>query len=175
LPHVDVDVHALVGNPEESSSNNVRWGGGVGIQVPVFDRQQGRVRIHEAEFDSTLERYQGMAIDLRSAAREIAARVGSAERRTRQYEQVIVPAQATLMAQTQLQYNAMQIGVFQLLEARRAQLEAALDFVETQREYWTAAAELDALLAGRRVGARARANDAADIARMSAGSSQGGH
>jgi outer membrane protein TolC len=175
LPHLDFDVHALVGNPEESSRNNVRWGGGVGIQVPVFDRQQGRVRVHEAEFDSMLERYQGMAIDLHSAAREIAARVSSAERRARQYQDVIVPAQETLMTQTLLQYNAMQLGVFQLLEARRAQLEAALDLVETQREYWTASAELDALIAGRRVGTRAASRDIADIARVSAGSSQGGH
>ena len=79
------------------------------------------------------------------------------------------------MAQTLLQYNAMQIGVFQLLEARRAQLEAALDLVETQREYWTASAELDALIAGRRVGTRAQSRDGADLARVSAGSSQGGH
>jgi cobalt-zinc-cadmium efflux system outer membrane protein len=46
----------------------------------------------------------------------------------------------------------MQIGVFQLLEARRAQLEVALDYAATLREYWSAAAELDALLAGRVVG-----------------------
>jgi hypothetical protein len=87
---------------------------------------------------------------------------------------VIVPAQDNLMVQTQLQYNAMQIGVFQLLEARRAQLDVALDFVETQREYWSAVAELDALLAGRRVGQSA-AEPSGAMGMAIDGPRQGGH
>jgi outer membrane protein, heavy metal efflux system len=174
LPHIDLDVHALIGNPEAGETNNVRWGGGVGVDVPLFDRQQGKLRVHEAEFDSTLERYQGLAIDLRSAARELAARVTSAQRRALQYASVIVPAQETVMAQTILQYNAMQIGVFQLLEARRGQLEVALDYVETQREYWSASAALDALLAGRRVGVGPERAGAA-LPRAKEAENEGGH
>jgi cobalt-zinc-cadmium efflux system outer membrane protein len=174
LPRIDLDVHTLIGNPERGEQDKVRWGGGVGIDVPLFDRQQGNLRVQEAEFDSALERYQGLAIELRSAAREVSARLTSAERRARQYASVIVPAQDNLMLQTQLQYNAMQIGVFQLLEARRAQLEVALDFVDTQREYWSAVAELDALLAGRRVGHRGADRGGATGLAMD-GARQGGH
>lgn len=172
LPRIDVDVHSLIGNPASPSRANARWGAGVGIDVPLFDRQQGNVRVHEAEFDSWLERYQGLAIDLRSAAREIIARLTSAHRRARQYQSVIVPAQQTVMEQSLLQYNAMQIGVFQLLEARRAQLEVALDYVETLREYWSAAAELDALLAGRRVDKSASRSSAMVSSEVR---SEGGH
>jgi cobalt-zinc-cadmium efflux system outer membrane protein len=171
LPRIDVDVHSLIGNPEDSNRERVRWGGGVGIDVPLFDRQQGTLRAREAEFDSWLERYQGMAIDIRSAARETSARLRSAHQRARQYQNVIVPAQNTVMEHTLLQYNAMQLGVFQLLEARRAQLDVALDYADTLREYWSAAAELDALLAGRVVGPA----DANESARMSAEASQEGH
>lgn len=174
LPRIDFDVHTLIGNPERAGQSKVRWGGGIGIDVPLFDRQQGNLRVQEAEFDSTLERYQGLAITLRSAAREVSARLTSAERRARQYADVIVPAQANLMAQTQLQYNAMQIGVFQLLEVRRSQLDVALDFVETQREYWSAVAELDALLAGRRVGAHG-VNDSGAVNVAMDGAREGGH
>jgi outer membrane protein TolC len=176
LPRIDLDVHTLVGNPDSSSPNNVRWGGGVGIDVPLFDRQQGQVRVHEAEFDSALERYQGLAIDLRSAAREVSARLTSAQRRARQYGSVIVPAQESVMQQAILQYNAMQIGVFQLLEARRGQLEVALDYVETQREYWSAVAELDALLAGRRVARRGHEGGGTGLGmEASGGAREGGH
>jgi outer membrane protein TolC len=55
------------------------------------------------------------------------------------------------LEQTLLQYNAMQIGIFQLLQARREQLDAELAEVETRREYWTARAAFEVLLAGRRV------------------------
>jgi outer membrane protein TolC len=56
-----------------------------------------------------------------------------------------------VVEQTLLQYNAMQLGIFELLEARREQLGSELAYVETLREYWTSTAELDALLVGRRV------------------------
>ena len=76
------------------------------------------------------------------------SRVVSAHARARQYQDVILPAQHRVTEQTLLQYNAMQLGIFQLLEARQAELRVELEHVETLREYWTAAAELRALLAG---------------------------
>lgn len=172
LPHLDADVHALYGDPERATEPRVRWGGGVGVSLPIFDRNQGTLRAREAEFDSALERYQGLALELRSAAREARNRLASAHARARQYQRVIVPAQSRVMEHTLLQYNAMQLGVFQLLEARRAQLEVELDYAETLREYWSAAAELEALLSGRRVTSAASARTQGMSA---AGAEGGGH
>ncbi|HET6345016.1 MAG TPA: TolC family protein, partial [Myxococcota bacterium] len=153
LPELAVDVHSLHGGAEGSQPQGTPWtyGAGVSLSIPLFDREQGTLRAYEAEFDATLERYHGLAIDLRSAAREARARVESAHARARQYQGVILPAQRTLLEQTLLQYNAMQVGVFQLLQARRDELDVELAYIETLREYWTASASLAALLAGRRV------------------------
>jgi outer membrane protein TolC len=52
-----------------------------------------------------------------------------------------------------LQYNAMQVGVFQLLQARRDQLDTARMYVETLLEYWRTRAALQQILAGRLAGA----------------------
>ena len=104
-----------------------------------------------AEFDALLERYYGAAVDIRSAARDASNRVDSSYARARQYQSVIVPAQARVTQQTLLQYNAMQAGIYQLLDARREELNAELELVETRREYWTAVAELAAISAGTRV------------------------
>lgn len=173
LPEIALDVHSLIGTPDGERNYGVRWGGGVGLAVPLFDRKQGEIRSFEAQFDSELERYQGLAIALRSQAREAWARVTSAHLRVRKYQEVIVPAQERVMEQTQRQYNAMQLGVFQLLEARRAQLDVALDFAETLREYFTARAELDALLAGRAVNMRATETTTSSSAPSTA--NRGGH
>ncbi|MFZ6180533.1 TolC family protein [Nannocystis pusilla] len=153
LPEIDVDLHSLHGDPSTGSGPRGPWrfGGGVALRVPLFDRQRGTTRAHEAEFDALMERYHGVAIDVRSAAREQRNRVVSAHARARQYQKIIVPAQRRVVEQTQLQYNAMQVGVFQLLQAHRDQLDIELAYVETLREYWDATAALDALLAGRRV------------------------
>lgn len=173
LPEIDVDVHALYGDPESTVTRGpVRAGAGVSLSVPLFNQQRGTTRAHEAEFDALMERYHGLAIDLRSAARETRNRVASAYARARQFQQVILPAQRRVVDETQLQYNAMQLGVFQLLQARREQLDVELAYVDTLREFWSASASLDTLLAGHRV----EDVGAADSTPMNAGSEPaGGH
>jgi outer membrane protein, heavy metal efflux system len=151
IPDVSVDVHGLHGDPDEGaagSDDDWRFGAGVSLEIPLFDRRQGTAARLEAEFDALLETYHGLAVDVRSAAREVRSRVVSAHARARQYQDVILPAQRRVSEQTLLQYNAMQLGIFQLLEARQAELRVELEHVETLREYWTAVAELGALLAG---------------------------
>ena len=52
LPEVVADVHALRTESEEAGgSDGWRWGGGVSVQVPLFDRGQGRLHGVEARFD----------------------------------------------------------------------------------------------------------------------------
>lgn len=177
LPDLSADVHALNGNPDGGSAGSSAWrfGGGLSVGVPLFNQQRGATRALEAEFDALMERYYGMAVDLRSAARETRNRVISAHARARQYQAVIVPGQARVTQQMLLQYNAMQVGIFQLLQARREELDAQLAYVETLREYWSAAAALNALLAGKRVeAAPADASAGATSAGRAAGSG-GGH
>jgi cobalt-zinc-cadmium efflux system outer membrane protein len=151
VPDIAVDVHGLHGDPDTeigSTEEGWRFGAGVSIEIPLFDRRQGTAASLEAEFDALLESYYGLAVEVRSAAREARASVVSAHARARQYQDVILPAQRRVSEQTLLQYNAMQLGIFQLLEARRAELDVELESVDTLREYWSAVARLDALLAG---------------------------
>jgi outer membrane protein, heavy metal efflux system len=153
LPDVTVDAHLLHGDPEShlGAPTDRRWrlGGGVSVQVPLFDRQQGNVRALESEFDANRERYLDLAIEVRSAAREVRNRLLSAHARARHTQSVIQPLQRGVTEQTLLQYNAMQMGVFQLLQAREQELTVELSLVEAQRDYWVAAAELEVLLLGR--------------------------
>jgi cobalt-zinc-cadmium efflux system outer membrane protein len=154
IPDVTVDLHSLHGNPDldlPGTTERWRFGAGVSAEIPLFDRHQGNTAALGAEFDVLLERYHGLAIDTRSAAREAQDRLSSAEARARQYQSVLLPAQQRVTKQTLLQYNAMQIGIFQLLEARREELVVQTEYVDTLCEYWDAMAALGALLAGQRV------------------------
>lgn len=175
IPDVSVDVHALQADPARSGgltdTRDLRFGGGLKVGVPIFDRKQGTVTALEATFDAELERFYGMAVDVRSAAREARARVLSSHARARHYQAVIGPAQRKVTEQTLLQYNAMQVGVFQLLAARKEELEVELAAIDTAREYLSARAELEALFAGRRVSPEAGAAAAA----MGPAESRGGH
>ena len=173
LPEVAADVHALRVKAEPGGAGDEwNWGAGVSLRIPVFDRGQGRLRSVESQFDAALERYQGMAIEVRSAARDARNRAVSTFARARQYQTVIRPAQRAVLEQTLLQYNAMQIGVFELLVARRELLDVELAYVDTLREFWTAQAELEVLRRGRFV----RAGESPRIASLDTSAErQGGH
>ncbi|MCG3173954.1 MAG: Cobalt-zinc-cadmium resistance protein CzcC [Myxococcota bacterium] len=176
IPDVSVDVHSLAGTPDEShltpNAPNWRFGFGVTMGLPVFDRNQGTAAALEAEFDARMERYHGKAVEIRSAARDARNRLISAHARALQYQKVIAPAQDRVTRETLLQYNAMQVSVFQLLQARRDQLDVRLSLVDTLREYWIAEAAMNALLAGR---ATAPAGDSPDVRVGPPTDSVGGH
>lgn len=170
IPDVSVDVHV------EQDGQFWEVGGGASVRLPVFDRRQGDLISRESAFDAAMERYIGAAIDLRSHARSARNRALSAHLRARQYATVIVPARRRVMEQWMLQYNAMQVGVFALLQARRDELEAQLRAVDTAREFWIAKAALDAMLAGHAPDAGAERGDSMSEPLNSAASApHGGH
>ena len=79
-----------------------------------------------------------------------AARATLAEARARveYYRDVILPRRRRIVELTKLEHNAMLVGIFQLLQARQNEAEAESDFIEAQREYWSARTSLDRALQG---------------------------
>ncbi|MEY4578974.1 MAG: hypothetical protein RL701_3677 [Pseudomonadota bacterium] len=120
--------------------------------LPFGDRQQGTRISVDAQVDALRERYQAQAIDIRAATRAARDRLLSARERVRQYRETLLPLRDRVVQQSLLQYNAMQIGVFQLLQARRDQVEAGRSYVSTLHEFWRLRTVLDQLLAGRMAG-----------------------
>jgi cobalt-zinc-cadmium efflux system outer membrane protein len=112
-------------------------------------------------------------VRIRSAVRATLARVTSLRERADFYRTTLMPLRERIVRQTELQYNAMNTGVFQLLAAKRDQVETARAWVEALRDYWIARAELDQLLAGRLV--PMTASSAADSGAPAAGSRAGDH
>jgi outer membrane protein TolC len=155
LPELLVDLHALVGNgltDPTMPSQSVALGGGLALRLPIFDRGDGRVAAFEHILDAQFERYVGAAIDVRSAARETDARVQSSAARARHFATTVLPARQRVLDEALLQYDAMQVSVFTLLEALAARQTTEREEIGTRREYWTALAARDALLAGHHVG-----------------------
>lgn len=146
LPDLNLGIHA------ESDGSSWEAGPSLTGRLPLFDRQQGNAISRRAELSVSRERQAAAAIGIRAAIRAARARALSAQERARHYRETMLPLRELIVNQTVLQYNAMQVGVFQLLQARREQLEAGRMYVATLLEYWRARAALDQLLAGRLAG-----------------------
>jgi cobalt-zinc-cadmium efflux system outer membrane protein len=76
-------------------------------------------------------------------------RVQGAQDRALYYRDILLPLRERIVNEVQLQYNAMQLGVFDLVRAREQQIQAAVAYIETLLDYWLARADLDHLLSGR--------------------------
>jgi outer membrane protein, heavy metal efflux system len=124
-------------------------GPAVALEVPLFYQGQGETGVALAEMRQQQRAYADTAVRIRAAARAAASRLDVAGKNAGYYQDVLVPLRQRIVDETQLQFNAMSVGVFQLLQAKRDQIETARAYVEALREYWTARADVDQLLAGR--------------------------
>ena len=130
---------------------NSAWSYGplAAVQVPLFYQGQGEVARARAEMQRQRQLLAVRAGQIRAAARITATKLAAARERATYIKTVLLPSRQRILDATQLQYNAMGASVFQLLIAKREQIETARSYVEALREYWTAYAEAAQLRSGR--------------------------
>ena len=119
------------------------------IPIPLFDQGQARVGRAVAELQRTQQEYYAMGVRIRATARAVRDRMLGARDRALYYRDILLPLQERIVNEAQLQYNAMQIGIFHLLRDRERQIETGVAYVETLREYWLARTDLLQLSSGR--------------------------
>ncbi len=140
---------AIIG-PEAEREPEGNWTVGPAIEfpIPIFDQGQARVGTAAYELRQSFERYRALAVEVRSQVRKAWTRMESARRRAEHYPKVLLPLRREIIQETQREYNAMLAGVYQLLQAKRDEIEAGRSYVETLTEYWVARAELERAVGG---------------------------
>lgn len=123
-------------------------GPAIELPIPVFDQGQAVVASAGAQLRQARERYRALAVQIRAQVRRARTRAEAARRRSDHYRTVVLPLRRRVVDQTQLQYNAMQVGAFQLLQAKRDEIEAGRGYVESLTEHWVARAELERAVGG---------------------------
>lgn len=136
---------------EREPGNEWSTGPVIEIGIPVFDMGQAKEAAAEAQMRRLWDEYTALSVEIRSAARALYYRLQNTGRQHEYYRRVIVPLAEQITAETQLQYNAMQVGVFHLLSAKQREFSARRRAVEMTGAYQTALAEMELLLAGTRL------------------------
>ncbi|MGE0388140.1 MAG: TolC family protein [Gammaproteobacteria bacterium] len=124
-------------------------GPNISMELPIFDRRQAAIaraeatlRASQAEARATENRVRS---DVRSAYRRLVAQRDLAQR----YREALIPARERVVALAQAHQNYMVIGQFELLVAKRDEIEAYRDYVDAVREYWVARADLTRAVGGK--------------------------
>lgn len=119
------------------------------IPIPIFNQGDAQRARAFSLFRQSAAHFMEHAIEIRSDVRKSFTKMRTARKKAEYYQREILPLQARILEQTQLQYNGMFKSVFQLLEAKRKQIEAGEEFIEALKEYWLARTELELAIGGR--------------------------
>lgn len=139
---------AVGGSSEREPDGEWTSGPAFSLPLPFFTRGQPEVAAAGSLLRQAEAGYYATAVELRSRVRAAYAAVLAAGDEARHYGSVILPLRARIVRESQRHYNAMQLSPFQLLLAKRAEIDAGGEYIKALRAYWLAKADLDLLLSG---------------------------
>jgi len=121
---------------------------GVKIPIPIFDFGQGRMSKAEALYNQSVHHLYEVAVNIRSEVRESYALSRYAYDKAHETSEVIVPTNKQILEETQLFYNGMLDGIYELLEDQRRYGEARMESLSALGEYQKTQANLEYVLGG---------------------------
>jgi len=144
VPTFDGGVHY-----EKEPDGTHTTGPSVDISIPIFDQGQAHRFGASARLRQAQQRYAALAVEIRSQVRRARNQLAAARARAEFLSKAVVPLRSQVVAATQLRYNAMLTGVFQLLQAKQAEIDAGRESIEALRDYWVASVALERAVGGR--------------------------
>src|SRR5881398_1590031 len=133
---------------EREISGEYAVGPSVNVPIPIFNQGQAAVARSSAKLRQSEQRYLALAADIRSDVRAARDKMLLSRRQVEYFKSTALPTRTRVTEESQLEYNAMQIGPFQLLQAKQEEVKTGADSVEALRDYWVARAELEKAVGG---------------------------
>ena len=119
-----------------------------GIELPIFDQKQAVIARLEAQLRQSLARRDALAVAIRSEVRLSRARLVASRDVVDRYATKLVPLQRSVVRLSQQQYDAMLLGIYQLLKAKQDEVAGYRELIEALRDYWIARADLERAIGG---------------------------
>src|SRR2546426_4668447 len=136
------------GHYEREISGEYALGPSVNVPIPIFNQGQPASARASAKMRQAEQRYLALAADIRSDVRAARDKMLLSRRQVEYFKSTALPTRTRVTEESQLEYNAMQIGPFQLLQAKQEEVKTGADSVEALRDYWVARAELEKAVGG---------------------------
>jgi cobalt-zinc-cadmium efflux system outer membrane protein len=123
-------------------------GPSISVPIPIFNQGQSASARANAKMRQAEQRYLALAADIRSDVRAARDKMLLSRRQVEYFKSTALPTRTRVTEESQLEYNAMQIGPFQLLQAKQEEVKTGADSVEALRDYWVARAEVEKAVGG---------------------------
>src|SRR5216684_1576258 len=119
------------------------------LELPIFNRGQGRIAKLQAQLRQAERRLESEAVAIRAEVREARDRLIAKRDLTSYYRDELLPGRKKILELTLTHYNAMLKSPFDLLLAKQNEISAERGYVGALRDYWIARADLERAVGGR--------------------------
>jgi outer membrane protein, heavy metal efflux system len=133
---------------ERETDSQTRTGPRFAIELPIFNQGQARIARGEAALRQAKDKFEALAIDVRSQIRELRDELTSKREIARFYQDELLPGQRRILNESLMNYNAMEIGNFELFTTKAEEARTEREYLEAVRDYWITRAELERAVGG---------------------------
>ena len=136
-------------NLEVETGHGPAAGPALELELPIFDQGQAESARKAALFRQSRHRLAQLAIEARSQVREARSRLLATRAVVERYRDVLIPIRERIVVLSQQKYNAMLMGVYELLLAKQSEVNTYREYIEAVRDYWIARSDLERAAGGR--------------------------
>ena len=133
---------------ERETDAQTRTGPTFAIELPIFSQGQARISRSEAALRQAEDKFEALAVDIRSQIREMREELISRREIARFYQDELLPDQRRILNETLMNYNAMAIGNFELFTTKAEEARIEREYIEAVKDYWITRAELERAVGG---------------------------
>jgi cobalt-zinc-cadmium efflux system outer membrane protein len=133
---------------ERETDAQTRTGPTFAIELPIFNQGQARINRGEAALRQAEDKFEALAVDVRSQIRELRDELTSKREIARFYRDELVPDQRRILNESLINYNAMEIGNFELFTTKAEEVRTEREYIEAVRDYWITRVELERAVGG---------------------------
>jgi cobalt-zinc-cadmium efflux system outer membrane protein len=133
---------------ERETDTQIRTGPTFAIELPVFNQGQARIARGEAALRQAQDKFEALAIDVRSQIRELRDELASKREIARFYKDELLPDQRRILSESLIHYNAMEVSDFELFTTKADEARTEREYIEAVRDYWITRAELERAVGG---------------------------
>jgi len=133
---------------ERETDSQTRTGPRFAIELPIFNQGQARIARGEAALRQAQDKFEALAIDVRSQIRELRDELANKREIARFYQDELLPGQRRILNESLMNYNAMEIGNFELFTTKAEEARTEREYLEAVRDYWITRAELERAVGG---------------------------
>jgi outer membrane protein, heavy metal efflux system len=130
----------------EREGTTDRFGLTFGLDLPIFNRNQGEIAIREAARDKVRDEFTAKLHSVEADLNEAYLNLQAQERLIQLFKASIEPALDENAQLTEAGFQVGELNLIQLIATQEKVLRGRRDYVDTELDYWKSVADLEAVL-----------------------------